>query len=788
MTVTITPAAPIVGTVNWVGTPVVSAPDSLGATASIANNVLTIHVAASDIAHVETISITGLKVKASSDATLGAVQATLGGDAAVYNAFIGGTTTANGHLAQAYGIGTTAFSVALDTGSCPFDNTGASTVTVGGTAITWATIAAGVLAGQWDFTTTLANAFATNHLANEVVTQTGVPACNTLVLGAPATVVKAAKVSYSGTPTVYPGESNGSAGDIWVSESGFGNSTTMSLAGGFLAKGTVITYTIATDGVVFSGTPSVSNFVYTNASNSTAADATLVLSGPILAADRKSVTVTVTTASTLAARVVLGNVRYDVASTVAGGTYVDVNATLSGGLLTTGNPAENAIVFRGITASAPTPTVYIGENNQATGLVTLTEAAAGFFQSGLGNNNIISVCTNNVDYSFTFPPYLKVTAGDLRLRDGSVASTTNIVAGTLNGTCYDWTVWTASTVASTVVIGNSTFASGPIINVQTDQAPGLVVLTVHSGNGGNFDDAVIANVGFAVAAFRNQVAVTALAQPLIPAGAMSKAGAIQIAETGIGQLKAGERICFEVLPRSSNDFIQDTFLMNGSWLHTAAMPIVTATGGLVVGSVSMSPYRCNGRQDGNTAPITFSGTNGISFSFDVIQQSTAGTGKMVVDNINLITTADAPNGPVLFNVFGYGQSNTDIDLQATVSNAKIGAKVRLSIGAVSALGNNPTSGYSTKTPKVQAAGKYITWKFTGGTALAGQRVNILVAKRINGAWGGPSYLKSVWADANGIVTFTWKAAAGTVLNVRAQWPGNTNYAVSTSKALGAHWQ
>ncbi len=121
-----------------------------------------------------------------------------------------------------------------------------------------------------------------------------------------------------------------------------------------------------------------------------------------------------------------------------------------------------------------------------------------------------------------------------------------------------------------------------------------------------------------------------------------------------------------------------------------------------------------------------------------------------------------------------------------VSNAKIGAQPKLNIGAYSALGLKPTSGYTTKTPKYQAVGKYVTWKFTGGTALAGQRVNVLVAKQVNGVWGGPKYLKSAWADANGIVTFAWTSKTAAAVNVRVQWPGSNHYGVSTSKALGAY--
>jgi hypothetical protein len=143
---------------------------------------------------------------------------------------------------------------------------------------------------------------------------------------------------------------------------------------------------------------------------------------------------------------------------------------------------------------------------------------------------------------------------------------------------------------------------------------------------------------------------------------------------------------------------------------------------------------------------------------------------------------------VLVNVYGYGQVPTLVDFQATVSNAKVGTAPKLNIAANSALGLNPTSGYTKITPKYQAVGKYVTWKFTGGPALAGQRVNVLIAKHVNGAWGGPVYFKSAWADANGIVTFSYKSSSAAAINVRVQWPGSTAWAVSVSKALGAYWQ
>ena len=82
----------------------------------------------------------------------------------------------------------------------------------------------------------------------------------------------------------------------------------------------------------------------------------------------------------------------------------------------------------------------------------------------------------------------------------------------------------------------------------------------------------------------------------------------------------------------------------------------------------------------------------------------------------------------------------------------------------------------------------MTWRFTGGAALAGQRVNVLVAKKTNGTWGSPAYLKSAWADAKGVVTFWSAAKTASTINVRIQWPGDPGHGVSTSGALGAYWR
>ena len=118
----------------------------------------------------------------------------------------------------------------------------------------------------------------------------------------------------------------------------------------------------------------------------------------------------------------------------------------------------------------------------------------------------------------------------------------------------------------------------------------------------------------------------------------------------------------------ASDF-QDTFLKA---LTTADLPIASASGGLVISPIGVFSESC-AELDGNA--INFQPTVGphmIAFAFRIDQQSTTGTGKVVISNIHYVTTADAPNGPVLVNVFGLGGSPTFVEFQSTVSNAIIG--------------------------------------------------------------------------------------------------------------------
>jgi hypothetical protein len=747
-TVTIAPAAPGAGSVTFSGTPsVTGSTGSLGASASVAGSVLTISIAGSDIANVESIIISGLKIHAAAGTTLGAISATMGGfTGSVTGAdrFAGGGT-ATGTLSVGYGAGATSVVVNVTSAGCNF-----STTAVSGNPLSFATsaetkniTAAGALTlGQQTLTIV---ATSNVHNAGEVVSETTGCAASTS-LASPGTVVAALTYSSAGNATVFPGENNSPADNLTLVEP----------SAGFLAGSSTFTYTIATAGVVFSTAPAVAD-----------SDATMVLSAPVISADRKSATVTVTTASAAAATITLSGILYDVSATVPAGTFIAVGVATSAALAVLPASNTNAVVFRGIAASAPSPTVYIGENNQTAGVITFTESQAGFFTAGVGTGtNVFSICPRGVNFSFTLAPVAMVVggtaAGNIILRDGAAASTTNIVTGIQNGACYTWYVWTASTTASTIKIGAApSAATGPLINVSVAQAPGGVDVNLNVGSS-SVDTALFATVQFATAVYRNQVSVTALSAPSIRPGSLhAAAGNVQIAETALGQLKALETICFEVLPRTFAN--QDTFLNS---LNTADLPVATASGtGLVIGPVNASESNCSGVDD-TTIPNAYM----QSFTFQVLQQSTAGDGKVVISGINYTTLADAVEGPVQMSVYGFGGGPTVVIFHSTVSNAKIAAS-GLAGAAATRLGVTQTGAFSTST-KVQKVGKYVTFRFDFGVANAGAHVDIWGASKSGNDWTAFSKKTGRVANASGVVYYYVRSSAASWWSFRATVSGS----------------
>ena len=116
---------------------------------------------------------------------------------------------------------------------------------------------------------------------------------------------------------------------------------------------------------------------------------------------------------------------------------------------------------------------------------------------------------------------------------------------------------------------------------------------------------------------------------------------------------------------------------------------------------------------------------------------------------------------------GSAASNTIVDFQSLISNAKIGVKSAIEISAVTALGVPPNQGAASTSTKVAAANKFITWRFAGGAALAGKTVRIYVATK-NAAGGYGPYVKLTGrvADATGNAYFSWRATDNVGLRPR----------------------
>ncbi len=481
------------------------------------------------------------------------------------------------------------------------------------------------------------------------------------------------------------------------------------------------------------------------------------------------------TASAQLVALQISGIQYNVASTVVGGTAVSVGVTVSGALV---NPASqsNAMVARPVTATATATTVYIAETNQAAGTISIVENAAATFTDGTGSYNTFEVCLTSGE-AFSSAPSATVTVGNLNLRaaNAAVAPGTAVVgtpftSNTGNPQCYYWTVWSASTAASTIQI------SGIAVDVPSTLGIGSTNAAVGIGSVAAFDVTNAITLTIANRLFRNQVAVTALTQPFIAAGALDAAvGDLQIAETGMGQLKAGEFICVAVLPRTTNGVrTQDTFLTG---LNTAGLPKLTGANGIVVDAVTTSACD-NSFQDlyyggFQPAPLGYA----RAFGFTIQQQSLTGNGMVTISNIHYSTTADAPNGPVSVAVWGSGGSPTNLMFQSTVSNAKIGIASSAAVTTSgTALGATKTGPFSLST-KVAKLGKYVTWKFSTGSALVGKSVQIWVAtKNSAGKWSAFALKTARTVDASGNAYFWWKTSSKAWISVRAGYLGTLSVA------------
>lgn len=788
-------------TVSFSGTPTVTGPGSIGATASVSGNTLTVAFAgATPLGSPEVVTVSGLKISATTAAASGAIQANLTGTES--GCVLPGTATATGTLANdtsdgtpgTYEVGKTSFNINV-TSACPFSNQGTDP---NASALAFATnpeslttnAASAVVAGQQTVGTAAGNA--NPHNVGEAVSQT-VSNCSSAI-GSPGSVANAVNQT-AGTPTVVvPGQTNQATANTTVAEYPLGDQVTLS--------GT-ITFTITTAGVVFSGSPTA------NPTSDISLGALLPVGPPSglgtpvacnVSADRKSCSVTVTanngTAGTLCTggmtascgNVTLQNITVDVDSTATLGAAVVITATTTPALNVTSNVVAN--IGRLIVASAAQPVVFIGQNNQASGTIVLKESNAGFFTAGPGPLNFIVLCYFSGE-TFTSAPWAIVTVGDLKLLSGSVgvASIRGTLINISGNACAYWQVYSASTAASTIEIrgADATGAilpagdnNGPRLNISPAAVPGSSQAALFVGPFVPTTPTGFQLFSNAIRAFGNSVSVTASSQPRCDRGSTDcLAGNIVVTETSNGQFRAGEVITVNILPRATTQRM-DVLLQTSSTNQTPIVTTNASESGLLVTPVGVT-----------CTPSAIFGVVVCNFAITVTQQAFGpALGKMTFSNIHYVVAADAVFGNVNVNVTGMGGGAQTLD--AVVTNAIIGAApVATSIDSAVGVGIDQGATFGTRTalPNSAASGadRYATWRFHMDPSMAGEWVDVYWATKTNGTWSAFTFVKRVKVNGSGDAYFHWKAANGSWIAAYGKFAGNASHAAAQSRSRQARY-
>jgi len=714
-----------------------------------AGGVLTITISGTDNTKIDNFTISGLKVRAGATAALGAVQfryTTTATNLGLINATASGTLTGN----TGTGVQTVGYTLAAGSPDFQVTNTLATPPISNATFVGGVTESVALTAAGGGSVT--AN-FSTNHPSATTFSQT----VQAQWFPQGATVVDTAQLAGPVTPPiVLPGVNNQTAGSLTVT---LGNA-------GFIPAAATLTFAITTAGVQFSALPTT-----------VTSSGDFAVGTGVLSLDRKSITYTVTAASSTNLQVLtISGIKYDVALSATAGALVNVTLSISGGIAVSGSPAANAQIAQTIIGSGAVPTIIIGNNDQATGLLTIRESAAGTLPdiSTSGNDKIV-VCLTSVGETFNRAPWFVVTAGDLKLNVSGLAATQAKATLGSGNTCAFVQVYTASTVASTIEVRAGVDAantapkpSGPnngaTVNVASTATPGPTTVQVSISATGAAGVPQGAPVVVAMRALAGTPIVAAVSQPFVQAGGINQpAGDITITEGATGNFVPGETITLTLVGQTLS-INADTFFANTSGV---GMPIVTTnngTSGLVASLTAMT-----------TSTITVTVNNGAVGALGVITISG------IKYNVNVGTA----NGPVFLMVAkatGGGAAFSSV-----VSNATIGAPAAVAISADSALGATKVGPFSTTT-KVAALGKYVTWRFRGGSALAGKTVQIWVqTKNADGSWGASTKLTARVADGSGNAYFWWKSSTAKWISVRAYYAGDATHSASWSPARQGRW-
>jgi len=287
---------------------------------------------------------------------------------------------------------------------------------------------------------------------------------NTGITAATLTVAKkvgfGVTVSAKSTPDIYAGRFDATPGITVLKES----------AAGSLVLNRTITFELP-QGVAWRTVPTV-NVVSGNV---------VIGAGVIVAnTNNRKVSYTVTTASTTTSEIEFRSGTIDIEVDTAAG---DLVCTV-GGTATASGTANIAKIVTPVTASATKPDVIIGQQDQAAGDVTITEAGAGVILAqprGFAGNLVIMTPAG---VSFAAKPTVEVTAGNLKL------NTQNMTLNSPNNNTLTIPVQTSSTEASTIKLSNIK------LTVDRTVPQGAVTLSI----GGSALDMVNLGVPFEAAA------------------------------------------------------------------------------------------------------------------------------------------------------------------------------------------------------------------------------------------------------------------------------------------------
>lgn len=809
-------------TVTFVGPPVVSGPGTVGATATVAGNVLTIAFAGASPVNVEQITVSGLKISATATAATGAIKATLTGSEAA--CVLPGSTTATATLVTPIaGAGAQAAVSYNVTSVCNLRNTGSGATPAGN--VSFSDVAdprsISAVSGGATSTGTQTGNFAAGtigHPSGVTLTQT-VDNCSGAI-GSPGTIGNALQQTVLDLPTpVLVGENSQPVARTRVAEYPLGDEITL---------GGTITFTITTAGVTFSGAPTA------NPTGDISLGALLPTSPPAaaqglgtsvacsLSVDRKSCSVTVTSnqgtagvagapftagppnhycpaVSSVCGDVTLQNITVDADGTAVPGSKVIITATTSAPLAVVSNVV--GFVGRVIFTTAAQPVVFIGKNDQKTGTITLTEQATGFFTAGPGATNFFAICYTTGE-TFTREPWAVVQSGtDLTLTSGLVGVTQ--AKGTLivisGNACAYWQVFHASTTApatikivgsadGTTPLDASVADNGPRINVPSNLSPGSsqAALLVGPSTSTLIAFQFLSN---AIRAFQadQTVTVTAASQPrCLPGATDCLAGNLVVTERANGSLKSGMIITVNVLPRATtqrNDVLLQTTSTNQTPIATAN----TAQSGLLVTPVGVT-----------CTPSAILGIVVCNFAVTVTQQSFGpALGTITFSNIHYVVAADAINGPVNVDVTGIplpGPGHGQI-FDVVVSNAIIGAApvvITTKTSAASAIGKTNNSILFTVGTKVihvvSTSNNIATIRIQVAPALVGKSVAIEVAsKNSAGVWSAFTKLTTRVIGGDGFAYYYASTKTAKWLSFRGFFAGDTTHSSSRSQTVQIHW-